>query len=122
MYSTKPSSALIVEALFGDMARARKAIDFGIKVKDIIYQASLLNATAATALTRVQLDFLSIPNCDMLVSDLIQSVQYCDDFFEGLVSVLVYKIGSYYGIHGNKLPVKPICRILYLLCYELVSD
>ncbi|ORE02601.1 hypothetical protein BCV72DRAFT_214928, partial [Rhizopus microsporus var. microsporus] len=75
MYSTKPSPALIVEVLFGGLAHARKAIYFGIKVKDIIYQASPLDATAATVLTRVQLDFSSMPNCDTLISYLIQFVQ-----------------------------------------------
>lgn len=75
MYCIKLSSDLIVEALFSDFARTRKAIDFGIKVKDIIYQASLLNVTAATALTPVQLDFLSIPNCGTLVYCLLTDLR-----------------------------------------------
>ena len=118
-YSNRISKDLLVEVKFRKEADGVKAIDEGVEVNGLVYQASPSEDGATRNLVRVQLDLLHIPNKSTFLAELMKSLSnygkvcqvkqfFFHNYFEGKVSVLL-DVGD-----ENKKKYQPLTRMIWL--------
>ncbi|KAI7873376.1 hypothetical protein K492DRAFT_170167, partial [Lichtheimia hyalospora FSU 10163] len=131
-YDVRTRRDLLIEAKFIDPTHATLAIENGITVDDVIYNAAPSVTGAENPLIRVQLNLLHISKDSSLLKGLLSSLRYygqvyqirrvlCDGYFEGQLTITIDPSVGYKDSKGELQKAQPLQRMLYLETWDVFA-
>lgn len=131
-YDVRTRRDLLIEAKFVDPSHATLAIENGIIVDDVVYNAAPSVAGAENPLIRVQLNLLHISKDSSLLKGLLSSLRYygqvyqirrvlCDGYFEGQLTITIDPSVGYKDMKGEIHKAQPLQRMLYLETWDIFA-
>ncbi|CDH60003.1 hypothetical protein RO3G_01473 [Lichtheimia corymbifera JMRC:FSU:9682] len=129
LYDVRTRGDFLIEAKFAEAAQTDAAINRGITINDVVYQASPSFVGAENPLIRVHLNLMQMGSSSTIKQGLLDSLRYYgkvyqirrileNGYFEGKLTIAIDPSEGYVDAQGKLRDAQPLQRMLYLETWD----
>ncbi|CDS10663.1 hypothetical protein LRAMOSA11149 [Lichtheimia ramosa] len=129
LYDVRTRRDFMIEAKFAEAVHTDAAINRGITINDVVYQASPSFVGAENPLIRVQLNLMQMGSSSTIKQGLLDSLRYYgkvyqirrimeNGYFEGQLTITIDPSEGYVDAQGKLRDAQPLQRMLYLETWD----